>query len=136
MSKRTASASQPSSTPNDNIIENNWDGGPLSKKHWRTMQKAQLPLLHNSFPTMWERGFFFQRATTITVSIEQAFQMSIDNIQIGTFEQPCDPYNLTLKDAGKTYTLALKYAQSQDELANAAATIATSSEPSTSKPTP
>ena len=134
MSKRTTSTSQPSSTPNDNIIANNWDGGPLSKKQWRTLQKAQLPLLHNSFPTMWERAFFFQRATTITVSTEQAFQMSIDNIQIGTFEEPCDPYHLILKDTSKTYDLALEYATRQDELANAASTPASLS--STSSPTP
>ena len=134
MSKRTTSTSQPSSTPNDSIIANNWDGGPLSKKQWRTLQKAQLPLLHNSFPTMWERAFFFQRATTITVSTEQAFQMSIDNIQIGTFEEPCDPYHLILKDTSKTYDLALEYATRQDELANAASTPASLS--STSSPTP
>ena len=35
------------------------------------------------------------------------------NIQIGTFEEPCDPYHLKLKDATKSYDLALKYAQHQ-----------------------
>ena len=124
MSKRTTSAPQQPSQPNDSIIDNKWDGGPLGKKQWRTLLKPQLPLLHGSFLTMWERAFFFERSTTITVTTEHAYQMSIDNITIGTFEEPCDPHSLKLKDASKTYSAALTAAQQQDILANAAATSA------------
>ena len=119
MSKRTTSASQSSSQPNDHIIDNNWDGGQLGKKRWRTLLKPQLPLLHGSFPTMWERAFLFERSTIITVTTEHAYQMSIDNISICMFEEPCNPHSLKLKDAGKTYAAALKAAQVQDNMVNA-----------------
>ena len=68
---------------------------------------------------MWERAFLFERSTIITVTTEHAYQMSIDNISICMFEEPCNPHSLKLKDAGKTYAAALKAAQVQDNMVNA-----------------
>ena len=67
-----------------------------SKKAWRDVQEQQLPLLHVSFPTLWERAYFFERNHTITESLEHAYQLSINNIVPGTFLRPCDPHNLKL----------------------------------------
>ena len=79
MPQRNTAASQPP-TSTDNIVNNSWDGGPLTKKSWRDAQEEQLAVLHVSFQTLWERGYFFDRTATITVSLEHSYQLSIDNV--------------------------------------------------------
>ena len=123
MPPRTTAAPQ-ASTNTDNIVNNSWDGGPLTKKYWRDTQEEQLTLLptplDSSFQTLWERGYFFDRTNTITVSTEHSYQLGIDNVQPGTFHEPCDPFNLKLKNPTLTYAAAFSLAQMNDALIDAA----------------
>ena len=55
-------------------------------------------------------AFFFKRSTIITVTTEHAYQMSIDIISIGTFEEPVQSIFPQTQGCWQEYAAALKAA--------------------------
>ena len=80
---------------------------------------------------MYFGGYYFDSKTIITVNIEHSYQLSIANVEPGTFETPCDPYSLQLKDPAKSYANAYQFALAADT-ATYVSELAASSTPSSS----
>ena len=80
-------------TPSPSSVVPAVPGGPrgpprspmvLTKKSWRDAQEEQLAVLHVSFQTLWERGYFFDRTATITVSLEHSYQLSAVDVNFAS----------------------------------------------------